>query len=326
MIAVLGLDTSCYTTSAALVSLDGELLKADRRLLRVPDGKRGLMQSEMVFQHVQALPERIAAVTSDKDICIAAVSASTRPRPAEDSYMPAFRAGESQARTAARLLRVPFYPFSHQEGHVRAAVYQTKVDLLKPLLALHLSGGTTEVLRCEGGEIDCIGGSLDLHAGQLVDRIGVRLGLPFPCGPAMEQLAEGTASQHLLHTAFRDGRCSLSGAETAVNRLIDSGEFTKNQIASEIYDFLIRTIFRMIEQACLRTGIRQVLVAGGVASSAILRKGIGERCSRKRLDAFIQFARPELSGDNAVGIALLGADRLRAAMNGKDERDECTVN
>ncbi|MBO5535807.1 MAG: O-sialoglycoprotein endopeptidase [Clostridia bacterium] len=312
MIAVLGLDTSCYTTSAALVSLDGELLRADRRLLRVPAGKRGLMQSEMVFQHVQALPERIAAVTAELDVQIAAVSASTRPRPADDSYMPAFRAGESQARTAARLLRVPFYPFSHQEGHVRAAAYETEIDLSKPLLALHLSGGTTEVLRCEQGQITCIGGSMDLHAGQLVDRTGVRLGLPFPCGPAMEQLAGGIVPQHLLHTAFRNGRCSLSGAETAVNRMIDSGSFSKEQIAAEIYDFLIRTIFRMIEQACTETGIRQVLVAGGVAGSANLRKGLAERCERKRLNAFVQFARPDLSGDNAVGIALLGAERLRA--------------
>ncbi|MBQ9008025.1 MAG: O-sialoglycoprotein endopeptidase [Clostridia bacterium] len=323
MIAVLGLDTSCYTTSAALVSLDGELLRADRRLLRVPEGKRGLMQSEMVFQHVQALPERIASVTGDAEVCIAAVSASTRPRPADDSYMPAFRAGESQARTAARLLRVPFYPFSHQEGHVRAAAYQTKVDLSKPLLALHLSGGTTEVLRCENGQITCIGGSLDLHAGQLVDRTGVRLGLPFPCGPALEQLAEGTFPQHLLPTAFRGGRCSLSGAETAVNRLMESGQFSKAQIAAEVYDLLIRTVYRMIEQATRQTGIRQVLVAGGVAASAILRRGLAGRCEKKGLDVFLQFARPDLSGDNAVGIALLGADRLRAG-RGKDDGHACT--
>ncbi|MBQ8092900.1 MAG: O-sialoglycoprotein endopeptidase [Clostridia bacterium] len=311
MKAVLGLDTSCYTTSAALVSAGGVLLAADRQLLRVPEGKRGLMQSEMVFQHVQALPDRIAAVSGVPDVEIAAVCASTRPRAVEASYMPAFRAGESQARTAAMLLGVPFYPFSHQEGHVRAACYETDIDRTKPMLALHLSGGTTEVLKCCDGVIECIGGSLDLHAGQLVDRIGVRLGLPFPCGPALEVLASGVSPTHCLHGSFQGNSCSLSGAETAVLRLIDRGEMTPGQIAAEVYDLLIRTIFHMIEAAVKTTGIRQVLAAGGVASSAIVRAGVENRRQKHRLEAKICFARPDLSGDNAVGIALLGADRYR---------------
>lgn len=88
--------------------------------------------------------------------------------------MPVFRAGEGQARAAAALLRVPFYPVSHQEGHVRAAMVDAGIDGGKPFLALHLSGGTTEILLCENGRLTLLGGSLDLHAGQLVDRTGVR--------------------------------------------------------------------------------------------------------------------------------------------------------
>ncbi|MBQ7487977.1 MAG: O-sialoglycoprotein endopeptidase [Clostridia bacterium] len=312
MNAVLGLDTSCYTTSAALVSVDGTLLASDRLLLRVPDGKRGLMQSEMVFQHVQALPERIAAVMRQQpDVQIAAVSASTRPRAVEASYMPAFRAGESQARTVAMLLRVPFYPFSHQEGHVRAASYETDIDTERPFLALHLSGGTTEVLECRDGKTVCIGGSADLHAGQLVDRIGVRLGLPFPCGPAMEALAAGTPARHLIGGSFRGLDCSLSGPETALCRMIESGDVSREQIAAEVYDLLIRTIYHLIEAAAEETGITDVLLAGGVASSALVRAGVEQRRIKKRQMLRIRFAKPELSGDNAVGIALLGADRFR---------------
>jgi len=312
MNVILGLDTSCYTTSAALVSVEGQLLASDRLLLRVPDGRRGLMQSEMVFQHVQALPERIAAVMQQQpDVQIAAVSASTRPRGVETSYMPAFRAGESQARTVAMLLRVPFYPFSHQEGHVRAASYETEIDIRHPFLALHLSGGTTEVLICGDGRIECIGGSVDLHAGQLVDRVGVRLGLPFPCGPAMEALACGTPARHLIGSSCRGLYCSLSGPETALCRMIETDSVSREQIASEVYDLLIRTIYHLIEAAAKQTGISDVLLAGGVASSALVRAGIEERRIKKRQVLRIRFAKPELSGDNAVGIALLGADRYR---------------
>jgi len=147
MRAVLGIDTSCYTTSCALVTPEGEILSSSRRLLTVEDGARGLMQSQGLFQHVKNLPQMVQNVMADvSDAEICAVCASTRPRPAEDSYMPVFRAGESQARAAASLLRVPFYPASHQEGHVRAAMVDAGIDETKPFLALHLSGGTTEIL------------------------------------------------------------------------------------------------------------------------------------------------------------------------------------
>ncbi len=146
------------TTSCALVTPEGEILSSSRRLLTVEDGARGLMQSQGLFQHVKNLPQMVQNVMADvSDAEICAVCASTRPRPAEDSYMPVFRAGESQARAAASLLRVPFYPASHQEGHVRAAMVDAGIDETKPFLALHLSGGTTEILLSEEGKADAAG-------------------------------------------------------------------------------------------------------------------------------------------------------------------------
>ncbi len=126
MKAVLGIDTSCYTTSAALVSLDGRILASARRLLTVREGERGLQQSQGLFQHVKNLPDMIEQVMRQDTADICAVCASVRPRPVEESYMPVFRAGESQARAAASLLRVPFYPASHQEGHVQAALFEIR--------------------------------------------------------------------------------------------------------------------------------------------------------------------------------------------------------
>ena len=314
MRAVLGIDTSCYTTSAALVSVTGEILAASRSLLTVEAGARGLMQSEGLFQHVKRLPERIAGVLADAPQAqIVAVSASTRPRPAQESYMPVFRAGESQARAAASLLRVPFYPVSHQEGHVRAAMVDSGIDAAAPFLALHLSGGTTEILRCEQGALTLLGGSRDLHAGQLVDRTGVRMGLPFPAGPSLERLAMAGARdvQALLGVSIKGVDCCLAGAENKITRWLEEEIMTREQIAAEVFDFLARTIVRPIENACEGTGCRQALLAGGVASSTLLREMMRARARKRKLSCRLCFARPELSGDNAVGVALLGADRYK---------------
>lgn len=312
MKAVLGIDTSCYTTSAALVATSGRIIASSRRLLTVEAGERGLMQSEGLFQHVKNLPDMISDVMG-KAPDIVAVSASTRPRPAQESYMPVFRAGESQARAAAALLRVPFYPVSHQEGHVRAAMVDSGIDPAQPFLALHLSGGTTEILLCEAGRLTLLGGSLDLHAGQLVDRTGVRMNLPFPAGPSLEKLAmEGRdTTQGLIGVAIRGVDCCMAGAENKVMRFLSEGAMSREQIAAEVFDFLARTIERQIEAACERSGCRQALLAGGVASSLLLREMLCARAKKRRLSCRLCFARPELSGDNAVGVALLGADLFR---------------
>lgn len=312
MKAVLGIDTSCYTTSAALVSVSGDLIASSRRLLTVEEGQRGLMQSQGLFQHVRNLPEMIADVMSRApDVQITAVCASTRPRPAEDSYMPVFRAGESQARAAAALLRVPFYPASHQEGHVRAAMVDSGIEPSAPFLALHLSGGTTEILLSDQRKLTLLGGSLDLHAGQLVDRTGVYMHLPFPAGPSLEKLAmrgmEKAQPKGLIGVSIKGMDCNMAGAENKIIKWLDEGKMSIEEIAVEVFDFLCRTIERMIENACEQTGARQALLAGGVASSTLLRGRLIKRAQKRRLNCRLCFARPELSGDNAVGVALLGA-------------------
>ena len=225
--------------------------------------------------------------------------------------MPVFRAGESQARAAAALLRAPFYPVSHQEGHIRAALVDSGIDDSQPFLALHLSGGTTELLLDRDGELTLLGGSLDLHAGQLVDRTGVRMGLGFPAGPALERLAMQGTAQGRIGVSIKGMSCNLAGAENKTARWLEQGEFTREDIACEVFDFLSRTILRMIETACGETGCRQALLAGGVASSGLLKEMMLRRAKKRALPCRLRFARPELSGDNAVGVALLGARAYR---------------
>ncbi|MDW7678120.1 MAG: hypothetical protein SCK57_10705, partial [Bacillota bacterium] len=180
--AVLAFDTSNYTTSIALMDLSGSLLDHQRQLLSVRDGERGLRQSDALFQHVRELPvllEKLAPVL--KTVELAAAGYSDRPRRVEGSYMPVFLAGASLARSLAASHGIPCFPFSHQEGHVAAGLWSLGLNTTEPFYALHLSGGTTELLKVTpqthagvtGFPEEIIGATSDISLGQLIDRIGV---------------------------------------------------------------------------------------------------------------------------------------------------------
>lgn len=154
---------------------------------------------------------------------------------------------------------------------MRAAMVDAGIDGGKPFLALHLSGGTTEILLCENGRLTLLGGSLDLHAGQLVDRTGVRLHMPFPAGPSLEKLAMQGKPQGLIGVSVKGVSCNMAGAENKVTKWIESGAMPNEQIAAEVFDFLSRSILRMIAAASEQTGAKQALLAGGVASSTLLK-------------------------------------------------------
>ena len=318
MKAFLGLDTSCYTTSAALCCLPGGavdgLFFQERRLLAVAEGQRGLAQSEGVFQHVTRLPELMEKLfAAHPEMEIGAVCASAKPRPVQDSYMPVFRVGSGHGRVVAAALGVPFFETTHQQGHIRAALMGTALEGkgLRPFLALHLSGGTTEVLRVEEEACACLGGTLDLHAGQLVDRIGVALGLPFPAGPHLETLAVHGREQARLTASVKGLDCHFSGAEAQAMRLLEAGEPPEN-IAAEAFACVSRTVARLVVAAGEKTGISDMLLFGGVASSMLLREQVKERVGKRRREMRLCFGRPELSGDNAVGVAMIGAEKYRA--------------
>ncbi len=305
---VLGVDTSCYRTSLALADAGGIVAQAGR-LLDVPEGARGLRQSDALFQHVKRLPALMEEMMAGAQGAVDAVAFSEKPRPADDSYMPVFMAGTSLAKSVAALLHVPQIATTHQQGHLRAALVGT--DLEKDFVAVHLSGGTTEILRVgDGLDIRLLGGTADISAGQLVDRTGVALGLGFPAGPGLEALAERGEPRSILPVSVRGMQASFSGAEAAVMRLIESGAAAEN-VAAEVYSLLARTLARLVSQAAGATGLTDVLLAGGVASSGLLRALLPERLRRLNEAVRVQWARPELSGDNAAGVALIGCDHLK---------------
>lgn len=312
---VIGLDTSCYTTSAAAVTVDGRVVASCRKLLPVKEGERGLRQSEAVFIHVRQLPGRLEELAQHiQGMEIAAVCVSRTPRDEEESYMPVFNAGDAQGRGLAAMLGVPCFASTHQRGHIAAAMVDSGIHE-GDLLAVHLSGGTTEILSLQGDELTLLGGTLDLHAGQVVDRTGVALGLPFPAGPHLEKLAVQGTSKALLPVNMADGdlHCHFSGAESQVQRWIKVGAMAQEDIAREVYDLLARTVSRLVCAGAEKTGIRQVLIAGGVASSPLFRELVRARIAKRDRQLHVCFGKPEYSGDNAVGAALIGAKKLREA-------------
>lgn len=298
----LGVDTSNYTTSLAAASDGGDIIFNEKIPLQVEAGERGLRQSDAVFSHIKNLPLLFAKLGERKDI--AAIGYSAFPRDAEGSYMPCFEAGSSAARSAAALLGVRAYPFSHQAGHIKAALYSSGAEgkIGGAFLAFHVSGGTTELLYIDGGKITLAGGTLDLNAGQAVDRVGVMLGLKFPCGEALSALAEGAQGSYpkeKLKICVKNLDCCLSGLENRAAELIKEG-YPAAETARYTLDFIKLTVEAMTLNAKKKFGELPVLYAGGVMSSKIIRDYI------KLKSGFgAYFAAPAFSCDNAAGTALL---------------------
>ncbi|NMA25530.1 MAG: DNA-binding protein [Clostridiales bacterium] len=301
---VIAFDTSNYTTSCAV--FDGETGVNSGRLLDVEPGRLGLRQSDALYAHVRRLPQVMEGLDL-RDKRLIAVGASTKPREAEGSYMPCFLAGASQGAVLAKALSVPFFEFSHQQGHIAAAAWSAgRIELLDtPHLCWHLSGGTTELLyvRPGGTAIACgvIGGTTDISAGQLIDRAGQLLGLPFPSGTALDELARTSGHSNYYEPKVSGCSFSLSGVEHKMKRLYETDVQHEN-IAYFTIMSVVAAVRRATENAAGEYGNLPVLFSGGVASNSILRREMPGGI----------FAEPKYSVDNALGVAILTYRAVKA--------------
>ena len=303
----IGVDTSNYTTSVAVCDASGQVVANFKKPLPVKEGQKGLRQSDAVFEHVRNLPslmETLRVFLAEGNYRPLAVGVSRTPRDAEGSYMPCFLSGYAAASSFAAAINLPLYGFSHQNGHVMAALYSSgKEEIAKErFLAFHVSGGTTEALLCRPSgvafEVELVGETADINAGQAIDRVGVAMGLSFPCGRELESLASAYSGKIPNHpVTVRDGRCSLSGVENLALKMLSEGR-SKEEVAAFVFRFIERTLGAMGEQVMEKYGVMPVLFAGGVMSNRLMRKRLSER-----FDA--AFSEPEFSADNAAGIALL---------------------
>ena len=299
--SVIGIDTSNYTTSIAYFDgLNGENCS---RLLPVKQGELGLRQSDAVFAHIKSLPELSGRLFSHiQRETVTAVGVSTRPRAVEGSYMPCFMVGYSHARLLADTLNVPLIEVSHQQGHVAASLWSAgHMELMQePHLAWHLSGGTTELLLVEpeGKNVRCtkIGGTTDISAGQLIDRTGQLLELPFPSGKHLDALSKEATMKETFKVKCSNMEFSLSGVQNKVQQFHAS-----HKNPAETAGFALRCVAKAVylatEQALKAYPGLRVVFSGGVASNSMLREVL------KPLNPI--FSPPQFATDNAMGVAVL---------------------
>lgn len=311
MSSILGIDTSNYTTSAAIYHLTSGRVYHKRTLLPVKEGSLGLRQNEAVFHHNKQLPEILESLLDKPILPLKAVGVSTRPRDIKGSYMPCFLVGESIARAIAVSQDIPLYEFSHQAGHIAAALYSAgRLDMMdKPFFAFHVSGGTTEAVLVKPDKdkiftTEIVAKTLDLNAGQAIDRVGAMLSLPFPSGPYIEELALKCNQSIKTKASMKEENCSLSGLENKCKELLYKGE-SHSYIARFLLESISQTIIAMTEKITEKFGNYPIVYAGGVMSNGIMRGKISEKFNAV-------FAKSEFSTDNAVGIAIL--TKLRADM------------
>ena len=295
----LGIDTSNYTSSVAVVNEDDEIIEDSRILLTVKSGERGLRQSEALYQHWDRLPKLLDPLLRKHSSCLTGICVSSKPRPIKDSYMPVFGAGIAAAKIISAALSIPLFLTTHQEGHFKAGIYGHPIQENQPLLAAHLSGGTLELVLIKDGSYSIVGGTKDISYGQLLDRTGVLLGLAFPSGPSLDRLAlelNVEETQNPLKPIFvEDTLVNLSGIETQVRQLADS--YSKQELAGFLLDRIADSFIEITEAAKKKYKVQQIIVTGGVAASTFLR----HRCK----DFDYSFAQKPLCSDNAVGVALM---------------------
>ena len=309
---VVGFDTSNYTTSVAVCTREGEMVANLKRPLPVSEGACGLRQSDAVFAHVKNLPSLTEELRPYLEGGrVVAVGVSATPRQAQDSYMPCFLSGVAAANAFAAACGAPLYSCSHQDGHVRAAVYSSGAEdvlLASPFAAFHVSGGTTEILRvaprADGFSVELVGETEDLNVGQLIDRTGVMMGLSFPCGREMEALAaQWTGELPQVKTCVRGMRCNLSGLQNLAEKYYRDCNDPR-AVSAYVLASVAKTLQKMTAQLDEACGRMPIVYAGGVMSNRYLQSVL----SRRR-DTY--FAEPAYSADNAAGVALLTADRIR---------------
>lgn len=309
----LGIDTSCYTTSLAVADNTGNLVYETRKMLDVKKGARGLRQSEGFFQHVMNLPALFEAVCQNVDPDqIGCIAVSTRPRNQEGSYMPVFAAGEQFAKALSSALKVPLFTTTHQDGHIMASAYGSQFDYKKEHISVHLSGGTSEILHSRWAglgsqgnfDIEIIGGTLDVSAGQLIDRVGVALNYDFPCGKYLDALCQKSTKTLKVPVSVKGSFFNLSGAEAYGLKYISAGEDPAD-ISRGLFEAIMTTLEKALVQAVEDSKVKTVLMAGGVSSSLFMQNHLPKRLKKHGIS--VLFSQSRYAADNAIGVAILGS-------------------
>ncbi|MEG1408307.1 MAG: O-sialoglycoprotein endopeptidase [Terrisporobacter sp.] len=310
---ILGFDTSCYTTSIAAISLDKKVILNEKRILEVKKDCKGLRQSEAVFQHVNNLGEMSKAIKHKlENYNIVGVCASSKPRPIDDSYMPVFTVGLNFGKLISSINNCPFFETSHQENHIEASLLNNQLKNENEFLTVHMSGGTTEILlvnkKTDGYNIYIVGGSLDVSFGQLIDRLGVKIGCSFPCGKYIDEKALNCNKEirQGLKTSVKNGYMNLSGIENQINKLLDGYE--KDYICKLLLDTLTRCMYKSLLYICKEYKINEILFAGGVSASKYISGNLSDKLEKEKMNCY--FTENQYATDNGLGCAIIGLNQI----------------
>lgn len=311
---ILGIDTSAYTTSIAIVSVDGEIVLNSRKMLDVDKNQIGLRQQSAVFKHLNNLPKLFSSLDNFDYRDIKKVAVSYAPRRVENSYMPVFTVGKNIGRIVAEVLDADYIEYSHQENHLSCAI----IDLYKDydyknnkVLAVHISGGTLEMMISHkasfGFDVDLVGGTKDITFGQLIDRIGVYCDYQFPCGPELEKAVvngnvDYTIAEKICPNISGDELINLSGIENFYKKLIDEKIYTNETIFASMFIYISKCMVRMISFVEKNYYFEQIIISGGVSANNIIRENLKDMYMEKY---DLIFPLNELSSDNALGNAFL---------------------
>lgn len=324
---VLGLETSCDETGLAI--FDSELLA---------EGKSGLLGQVLYSQielhatyggvvpelasrdHIRKLvpllDELLAQCNMSKDE-IDAIAFTKGP-----GLIGALMTGALFGRSLAYGLGVPAIGIHHMEGHLLSPLLGPNPPQF-PFVSLLVSGGHTLLVAAHGiGEYEILGESIDDAAGECFDKAAKMLGLPYPGGPNVARLAEnGDPSKYdlprpMLHRGLD---FSFSGMKTAVHNLIkdtpgsDTDEQVRADIASSFQHAVVDTLVKKCVKALKQTGMKQLVIAGGVSANLHLRQTLEQELAK--IQATVHYAPLELCTDNGAMIAYAGYQRLQAGQS-----------
>lgn len=313
---VLGVESSCDETGIALYDTErGLLAHALHSQVAMHEAYGGVVPELASRDHVRRAIPLLEQVLSDSGESVSSIDAIAYTQ--GPGLAGALLVGASVANGLALSLNKPVIGVHHLEGHLLSPLLAAQAPEF-PFVALLVSGGHTQLMRVDGvGEYTMLGETLDDAAGEAFDKSAKLLGLCYPGGPAISRLAEsGDPSlfelpRPMLHSKNLD--FSFSGLKTAVLTLIkkQEGELTET-IRAAIARAFVEAIVEVLVAKCLaaikQTGMKRLVIAGGVGANAQLRKALNEAAVKKRFEVFY----PDLAlcTDNGAMIALAGALRI----------------
>ncbi len=321
-IRVLAIETSCDDTCAAVLDGDGRILSSVVSSQGIHGEYLGVVPELASREHLSLLLPAIQQALAGSQTGLDEIDGIAVTR--GPGLIGCLLVGLATAKGLALSLEIPFVGVNHIEGHLHAV--RGAAGFEPPFVALVASGGHTELLQVDSWDrCSLLGSTRDDAAGEAFDKVAKLLGLGFPGGPAVDRLArEGNPSAVSFPRAWLDMDSggldfSFSGLKTAVKNHVErvgmpsegpQREQFVRDICASFQAALLDVLEGKIEAACRKTGIRRVLLSGGVACNAELRRRVTSLA--ERIGGESAYPPPALCSDNAAMIGLAGVSRLRA--------------